>query len=217
MTSQMNPKETKTWPDMVTYMGQKVYFDDPQQTEILMEDLRFCLGNICRYNGHAKWTLNQHLALCCMLSQYMIGIPQVNQLCALHDLHEVYIGDIVSGLKKFSYNMQELENTWEQYVHEQLGFSWDDRNAYHEQVKFIDMLALYLEMDFLNHPGFQFVKKKTNFSLTKKTLQELSLITQYVSHLNNKQCWYIIINTIKDLSFDPLIPLEDTESLNVEI
>lgn len=158
-------------PDMVTWSGEKVWFLEPQHTTICMTDLYEHSRNMCRYNGAAKWSLLQHLALCVELARSSSKHPQhspksilLKGYSATHDLHEIITGDVVTGLKRLLPVFKSIEDQWERYVHQSLGLPYE--YSPHEKVKQIDLRALVIEMTCLEHPGLAAVQDRGHLSAT---------------------------------------------------
>lgn len=154
------------YPDMTTASGQHIYFRKPELTKILLEDLAVHASNICRYNGAVRWPLINHLALCIDLAvdyqehletyiKYKpVAINTINLgYVALHDFHEIYTGDMVTGLKTHCKDYSKIENNWERWVHKSMGLPKGHPVEDVQLVKLIDRAALCLEMSYLNHPA----------------------------------------------------------------
>lgn len=172
-----------TYPDMTTACGQYVYYADPYKTKILLDDLAIHASNICRYNGAVNWKLIQHLALCIELGLDLqehrattrgIQRTALDQITlgyiALHDFHEIYVGDMVTGLKPHCGDYCLIENSWERWVHESVGLPKGHSVEDIGFVKMVDRAALCLEMYYLKHPAAtitlnkypEFIKMTTN-------------------------------------------------------
>lgn len=161
------------YPDMTTASGQNVFFSYPEQTKVLLEDLTIHASNICRYNGAIQWKLIQHLALCIDLAvdyqDYLktyinykpVAINTINRgYVALHDYHEIYTGDMVTGLKAHCKDYSKIENNWERWVHKSMGLPKGHPVEDVQFVKLIDRAALCLEMSYLNHPAAKITLNK---------------------------------------------------------
>ena len=152
--------------DYITACGHAVNFSKPENTRFDWEDIRIHTENLNRYNGALKWSLIQHLYLCTELVSILY--PEhpdqelLKALVAAHDLHEIYIGDVVSGLKKYLPEYVLLEEEWEKWIHKTLDISWEDRNRLMPEVRQVDITALVLEMTQLQHPAAQLVQRKYN-------------------------------------------------------
>jgi hypothetical protein len=142
--AQMTLNDMMLEADMATACNQPIYFNAPEKTTVLWEDLKIALPNICRYGGFVKWSLAKHSWLCIRLAQHR-GLDSFTiAYVGAHDLHECYIGDMTSGMKQYVPGFRNIEAHWERYVHDQLGLPFADRPK--DQVKYIDLLALMSEM-----------------------------------------------------------------------
>lgn len=157
-----------SYPDMMTISGEWIYFDKPYASEIKFQDLQIHTSNINRYNGAVHWSLLQHLTLCYLLAKHYNASPKEAIYCLAHDLHEIIVGDVVSGLKKYIPQFQALELAWETRVHYALGIPLQESPK--EFVKLVDLKALCIEMHFLGHPGAEITRKKW---FPEMTIQEV--------------------------------------------
>lgn len=143
--------------DMTTKSGVQVRFDDLENLEVRVEDIRFASENICRYCGHANWRLIKHHALVTELAiEYFIRgrikDPKTPGYASIHDFHEVYVTDVPHGLKKYIPDYCAIEHRAETRIHKVLGLDILKKNT--EEVDFIDRRALVTEMALLGHPGY---------------------------------------------------------------
>lgn len=156
--------------DMVTWSGHGVWYDRPELTPIDWNDIDKALPNICRYNGHLDVKLSTHLHLCGAIAEQFFEQPKLAAYAAAHDIHEIYMTDVVNGMKKHLPNYSPIEHQWEQHVHRQLGLPWDERPAL---VKEIDMVALCIEMDQLKHPAAKYVAKQCRIDLESEGMKDV--------------------------------------------
>jgi predicted RecB family endonuclease len=112
--------------------------------------------------------------------------PLASLYAGAHDLHEVYVADIVSGMKPHLTNYRRIEYSWEVYVHESLGLPWSLRP--HEEVKYVDMRALVLEMNVLRHPSAKEVASQLGGEPSGEELQ----IMMDVRALSVSDCWDLL-------------------------
>lgn len=183
-------------PDMVTAFGHEVYYDKPELLIVDPEDLRVHSSNICRYSGAINWKLIKHLALVVKLCDiYYYGDPLVKAYAAVHDLHEVYCTDVVSGLKKYLSTYQEIEDSFEAHVHEQLGLRWETKPT--DCVHLVDRRALIIEMTYFNHPGLEAALEKFKGGpyYGEATLDEMKMIS-IVDRMSPNKCWDFVWRTI---------------------
>jgi hypothetical protein len=151
--------------DCVLGLGSIVVFTRPELTTIRRDEIKLHISNMCRYNGAVGVKLLDHECLVASLAgqfpqfriSYLAGFdPVLDDLViqkgygAIHDDPEVYLGDVVTGLKRLLGDYKQLERIWEPYVHAQLGMPLQYRND--EFVKALDTAALVLEMRAMKHP-----------------------------------------------------------------
>lgn len=157
--------------DSITAFGNVIKYDDPSRTKVDLEEIRHHITNICRYNGARQVRLIHHLALCAYIAEIVpahldhprdgTDSPLYDYIvqrgyAAVHDFPEVYLGDVVSGFKKYLPDYKKFEELWDPYVHDQVGLPWQYRNA--KLVKQIDNIALVTEMAATQHPAAERVK-----------------------------------------------------------
>lgn len=189
------------YPDMTTICGHWIYFDKPEEATIDLEDLRIHTSNICRYNGAIDWKLQQHLMLCLLLAQHYAPIRLREQkptehkiqiaFAAAHDLHEVYVTDLVSGLKRHLPDYRAMEALWENRVHESLGLPLCYRNE--DFVKYIDMRALAIETTCIGHPGAEIISKRVGGYVDQTEIDIFNKSWNY----GGERPWREIISAIK--------------------
>lgn len=201
---------TNRSPDMVTHSGVWIHYDDLENLDVRIDDIRYATANICRYVGHLKWMLIQHLALCAVLAHHhlregSVKSPLVPGYAAIHDFHEVYVADMPAGLKKYIQDYCKIEDKAEIRVHEVFGLPINLRPK--DEVKFIDLRALVCEMYLLDH------KAQTRCAELYggvPTEAEMKIIIT-ISKLSNNACWDCITGhlnrtyrTINNLPTDSL-------------
>lgn len=178
--------------EMTTSRGHRIRFLCPEMIPIDPLDLKTHTRNICRYSGAVDWRLIRHLALCTDLVREKLktgeqGISIIDAgYCAAHDLHESYVNDMVSGLKKHARNYASIENRWEVYVHKQIGLPLHKANA--SFVKQIDLRALVIEMTCLNHPAAELVQEMFGGVPTEQELKSM----EYIQSISLTDCWHIV-------------------------
>ena len=200
----MKPKTKTPTIDMVTWQGHAVNFLKPEDTIVDWEDLKVHTKNICRYNGALDWKLMEHLALCSRLSQLSDvrergGFTNMTEeevtlqagYCSTHDFQEIYCTDVVSGLKKYLPAYREIEDTWESYVHQQIGLPLCHRN--HKFVRHIDLRALVVEMTALEHPAAKLVGERYGGPVLDSEKEAFDAIYKHRSWAVGRNCnWEII-------------------------
>lgn len=200
-------------PDAITMSGQVIYFDTPSKTIISFYDIINSARNLCRYNGAIKCNLLTHLILCYYIAETPYIINKVNSLFKMqknyneikdlekylkfhafaHDFHEIYVGDMVSGLKKYCQDFKLIEQAWENYILSEVKLlrSQKDKEIYQDLkplLREIDLIALVNEMSYFKHPGLVVANQKhfqnedicTRFHyLVEKSLSEANNPIEY--------------------------------------
>ena len=188
-----------------------VFYNDLENLEVRLEDIRYATANICRYVGHLKWPLIRHLALCTTLAYHHIGTNNISSrltpgYAAIHDFHEIYVADIPAGLKKYIPDYCIIEDKAEARVHEVSGLPIDSRPK--DEVKYIDLRALVCEMYLLEHKAKEHCAQLYGGVPTPAEME----IIRAISKLSDEGCWTVIVRalnaTYKMLNglptFDPL-------------
>lgn len=127
-----------------TASGLKYHFLNPQQDEIVIEDIALALANKCRFSGHVNfYSVAEHSVL------VALRLPPGLQLAGLlHDAAEAYLGDIPSPIKAVLPDYKRLEKISETAVNKAFGLdqlTQDDWN----KVKQADLQALKTEAHYL--------------------------------------------------------------------
>ena len=80
-----------------THSGGRVHIFNPRPEEILIEDIEWALGNMCRYNGHCAkfYSVAEHSVY---VSMQLSGVEALAAL--LHDAAEAFLGDIVRPIRR---------------------------------------------------------------------------------------------------------------------
>lgn len=212
-------KYDQIW-DAMTQAGHPIWYQYPERTPIDTADLKFASANICRYNGHLRWMLIRHLALCVKLAEYILdkehftlgNLAEFNYLrtittylkrtavdiiftkiwlkaaCGGHDLHEVYVMDVPSGLKQYLPDYRQYEDNWEHYVLTTFKINYKENLLAKSFVKSIDMLALCLEMKYFDWPD---TARVTEDMKVKYTSEEVSIIDS-IAKMSLDDCWIIV-------------------------
>lgn len=114
-------------------------------------------GGGTRYAGAVRWSVLQHTALCLRIFDTLL-VPVIGparltrRYVVAHDLHEGYVLDLPSGLKRrLPEYKTRIENPWEAHVHASLGLAWPLPLDAERIVKQVDGLALVAEMTLLGH------------------------------------------------------------------
>lgn len=129
-----------------------VRYDRPIEQAVLLEDIQWALTYTNRWGGWVgEWSVLLHSLLCLRIAR-RLGYDEIDQaLCAVHDWHEAYIGDMPGPAKDFLPRFRTLEQGFEYAVHRKLDLhvahSYPERRA---RVKVVDLRALVAEAVVLN-------------------------------------------------------------------
>lgn len=98
----------------ISRYGTRIDIGNMSEKDINLRDISHHLGKICRYGGSlpidVHYSVAQHSIL---LAKYACdeGYPlEVQRALLLHDATEAYLGDIVSGLKKYLPDYTRIES-----------------------------------------------------------------------------------------------------------
>lgn len=134
---------------------------EPEEKDILIEDIAHALSLMCRANGHFKefYSVGQHCIYCCEEAIKRGYSNTVALACLLHDASEAYLADITRPVKRNLKNYLEIEavlqNTiYEKYIGREL------TKEEHELVSLVDDAMLYNE--FIHYMNEQLSTKDTN-------------------------------------------------------
>ncbi len=95
-------------PWLLTASGIKFPLIDPKPEHVLLHDIAYALGNLCRFTGHTKrlYTVAEHCVLVALILREQGHDSDTQLLGLLHDSAEAYVGDLSHPLKKA---MQSVE------------------------------------------------------------------------------------------------------------
>lgn len=189
-------REDKTWPDICTASGRGVWFLHPERTVIDPADLREHLPRVCRYNGALPWSDLQHLALCVLLARCESYASETLAYVAAHDLHEAYIGDLPTHMKRHLSGWREIEAAWEKHTHESLGLRWPLDEHVKKSVKAIDKVALCVEMDRMGHVMAEGVAQRRGVTVD----DGMRSVFNTVLRLTDSERWDILVEAIPSLT-----------------
>lgn len=126
-----------------TWMGNKFFFDNIEESVIDIRDIAWSLAHTFRYNGHTSkpWSVGQHSLLVSDLCLDVTSEAMMHGL--MHDAAEAYIGDMVGPLKRRFPEFKEIEQQTEDHIFNWFGISRDHKDT----VKYADLQALKLEKE----------------------------------------------------------------------
>lgn len=193
-TLQLTTRDPDT-RDMTLLTEQPVWFDEPWHTNLELNDFQIPVQNICRYNGALDWRLVRHLALGIKLAlcwyAHLPYLQGIQGYFGSHDLHEIIVGDMVSGQKQYHQMFRNQEYEWEVHVHKEIGlplYASPSPTA----VKHLDLRALVVEMTMLKHPAAPLVTRKYG---GLPSTDEIAAFKE-VQSLELEECWAIVEEAI---------------------
>lgn len=142
--------------DWHTISGVPVYCADPDRTVILSRDLFEHANGSSRYNGAPFVTVLQHSRLVAALAEAdpEIRDPDVIRWCAVHDLAEVYTGEVIRGIKRhLGPAFKGFETQWERRVFGAVMGISEMSAEMKGIVKHYDLRALRVEMELNRCPA----------------------------------------------------------------
>lgn len=137
-----------------TFSGGHFDFNNPENSDIVIEDIAITLSRIPRFNGHSKfhYTVAQHCVL--MHKGLLKECPETSPLTRLHillhDASEAYMGDLCRPLKYHEdlKGFREMEVLVQSAIYRSLGFPEPTKEE-HEIVKEYDDRMLRTEIGLL--------------------------------------------------------------------
>ena len=92
---------------------------DPQEEDILIEDIAHALSLLCRANGHFPvfFSVAQHCLSCLEEAKARGYSREVQLACLLHDASEAYLSDITRPVKQHLPQYREIEAKLEKAVY----------------------------------------------------------------------------------------------------
>lgn len=132
------------------FLGTPVDIFNPENQ--VFKDLEIWNGmRQLRYGGQIPVNIQQHTFLVMILCEvFHPNDPGLRAQCAAHDAHESYIGEIPTGFKHIIPGFEGMDERWAKAVHDHLGVPWPNP-VQAKKIKVLDMLALVLEMEVLEH------------------------------------------------------------------
>lgn len=128
-----------------TFSGQPIWYERPEETKIVLVDIRSGLFHEARYAGqlgHHRVSVLEHSVVVTRLCQ----VDEARPYAAAHDAHEAYVKDIPTGLKQLLPEYRRIEDKWEEHVHRALGLEWPVPPEIRAEVKRADRRAAAVEM-----------------------------------------------------------------------
>lgn len=129
-------------PEIQTYTGRVVDFQDPWKSNFTLEDIAHGLSMTCRYAGQCDffYSVAQHAVLVSYLTD------DKNALAGLHhDDTEAFMGDVTSPLKTLLQDYRVIEGLLHDAIFDRLRLP----RKLTDEVKDADLIALALEKPIL--------------------------------------------------------------------
>lgn len=129
-------KETDCWISLLS--GGKFNYDDPENSDVNIEDIASALSNVCRFSGHLPrfYSVAQHL-----VNTSRIVPVELAYTGLMHDTAEAFTNDLPSPLKWKYPSFKDLETAIESAMSKKLGFEF----PYPPEIKHADSIMLILE------------------------------------------------------------------------
>jgi hypothetical protein len=131
---------------ITTYTKQKFNTIEPDEKQIVIEDIAHALSLMTRANGHFPefFSVGQHSIQCCREALARNYVPEVALACLLHDGSEAYLADITRPVKQnMTMYLQIEEQLQNKIYHKFLGFIPEKEEAV--LISNIDDACLYVE------------------------------------------------------------------------
>ncbi len=183
------------WPEAHAASGLPFWFTHPERTPVDPSDLFIHLSRKCRYGGAILFSVLRHLALCEWLCRHLDAPQDHRAHVVAHDLHEAYIGDVITGLKRYLLDFADIEAGWEGHVHRSIDLTWPPSADVAASVRLVDLVALCAEMDTLGHAAAGAVAQKYGIVVTDPMRQAVRTICQ----LTDEQCWFNVCLAVPGL------------------
>lgn len=126
-----------------TYSGGKVYFFEPEKSEIEFEDISHSLSMLCRFNGATKefYSVANHSCIVAENIYKETGDKNLAYCGLMHDAHEAFVSDIPSPFKKQFPEFVKAETRFELWLSARFNYT-----PFLKIVKKHDIKALATEM-----------------------------------------------------------------------
>lgn len=151
-----------------TYTGGKVYFFEPEKSNIEIEDIAHALSLCCRFNGATRefYSVAQHSVF---VADWIYQETKDSSLAyqgLMHDAAEAFITDVPSPFKKYFDGFIECEQRMESWLAKRFKFQY----PFDPIVKKYDLIALSTEMrDLMNFCDNDMVDSQPHKSIISPT------------------------------------------------
>lgn len=168
-------------------------YSRPDDVLLYESDLFKGCRDTVRYLSSIEVTLLLHLAFCARLAREDGSDPMTVAACAAHDLHEVYMRDLPTGLKDLLPDYKRIEALWEASIMRRIGVEMTpERAAY---VKQVDVRALLAEASYFRHPGYDTMCEQ--FSRHARDEDVFTLRRTWVPRVDPNMLWAIVAKAIR--------------------
>lgn len=205
----MTTKPLPKLPDMITYNGHFIWYDKPELLKVDMLDIQQSLPNASRYNGQIKVNLLEHSLLCAELTMFLMRGTDCKQFknisleeqqiqagyAAVHDIHEIYVTDLVHGMKKHVDAYRAIETAFEVETHKQIGLPFEMKNP--QLVKAADYACLVVEMSHHGHPAAQLCMEYAEATYGfRLPLRSMLNIAERIFRMSKEEQWEALLQYI---------------------
>jgi hypothetical protein len=131
---------------ITTYTKRRFNTLEPDESQIVIEDIAHALSMMTRANGHFPefFSVGQHSIQCCREALARNYVPEVALACLLHDASEAYLSDVTRPVKKNMPMYLQIEEQLQGMIyHKFLGFVPEKEEAM--LISNIDDACLYVE------------------------------------------------------------------------
>lgn len=127
-----------------TYSGGKVYFFEPEKSNIQFEDISHSLSMLCRFNGATQefYSVAQHSVLVAKEVYKETEDKKISFTALMHDASEAFISDIPSPFKSEFEGYKIAEKRMEEWLAKRFKYQYPHGGI----VKKHDLKALSTEM-----------------------------------------------------------------------
>lgn len=166
----------------------KIHFTplEPNEEDILIDDIAHALSLITRANGHFSqfYSVAQHCIACCEEALARKYSKKVALGCLLHDGSEAYIGDITRPLKKNLAKYLEIEEVLQGVIYNKyIGSDFTEDEV--AQIVSVDDTLLFYEFKHFAGEELQLTKEELMSNPVFETL-EFSKVEDKFKDLFNK-------------------------------